>query len=292
MQEFERLHTLDISFNALTSFDPEEGTFDNMKYLHLSGNMDIDLPRTLTNLSNCPGLTDLYLDSINIETLPQELFSLRDLTRLSLAGNSLSQIPPEISLMAMLNNLNISHNQLSDLPAEFEYMINVKSLDLAHNNFSVLPEQLKFLSGISTLNLYYNELENLPDFITDFSPRSFNIDSNYLKIENLTPDVIIWLYEQAPEWRGNQRTKTAGIDHAIQHHTGPLLRRSAKGIGIAGNIPHNTVLNLYTPAGRLVFSKPVGEAGSIPLPALSPGMYSAQLQAKGKGIAAALIRIE
>jgi hypothetical protein len=75
-------------------------------------------------------------------------------------------------------------------------------------------------------------------------------------------------------------------------HTGPLLRPSAKGIGIAGNIPHNTVLNLYSPSGRMVFSAPVGEAGSIPLPALSPGVYSAQLQAKGRGIAATLIRIE
>jgi hypothetical protein len=254
--------------------------------------MDIDLPRTLTNLSNCPGLANLYLDSINIKTLPQELFSLRDLTRLSLAGNSLSQIPPEISLMAMLNNLNLSHNQLSDLPAEFEYMNSIRILNLAHNHFSVLPEPLKTLTGISNLNLYYNELEMLPGFITDISPSTFNVDSNYLKIENLTPDVIIWLYEQAPEWRENQRTKTGIIDHTVSHLNSPTLRPSAKGIGIAGNIPHNTVLNLYTPAGRLVFSAPVGEAGSIPLPALSPGMYSAQLQAKGRGIAATMIRIE
>jgi Leucine-rich repeat (LRR) protein len=291
-QMYDNISTLNAAYNELSSFNVQNGQLPQLKNLHLSGNSALDLPAALTGLENCAHLQALYLDSMNIDILPQELFLLDDLTLLSLAGNAVSQIPPEISRMSTLKDLNLAHNSLSDLPGEFGNLNTIRSLNLARNSFSVLPEEFQNLTDIISLNLFYNDLETLPDFISPLSCTSLDVDSNFLKIENMSTEVIIWLHDRTPEWRDHQRTKTAIADRQNNHATDPVLRRSAEGMRVSGNIPHNTVLNMYSPAGRTVFSAPLGEQRSIGLPALSPGVYSAQLQAEGRSITATLIRIE
>ncbi|ESK97437.1 leucine rich repeat domain protein [Moniliophthora roreri MCA 2997] len=80
----------------------------------------------------------LLLAINDISVLPQEFFTLSNLTVLSLRGNKLTYIPPEINQLTALENLNISSNRLTFLPSEI-MDLTLSQLQLYPNPFLSPP---------------------------------------------------------------------------------------------------------------------------------------------------------
>ena len=74
----------------------------------------------------------------SVTSLPDELFSLVNLTTLTINHTNVSgEIPSQIGNLSNLIRLNLSSNQFSgEIPAEIGSLINLTSLDLSSNQFS------------------------------------------------------------------------------------------------------------------------------------------------------------
>lgn len=79
-----------------------------------------------------------------LDSIPKEVFELKDLTHLILRGNRLTTIPVEIGQLNQLVKLDLANNQLSDLPEELGGLQQLKTLILKGNNIDeAVIERLK-----------------------------------------------------------------------------------------------------------------------------------------------------
>ncbi len=90
------------------------------------------LPSEIGTLTN---LTELYLDSSELNTLTPEIGNLYNLRLLSLSGNQLRELPTEIGNLIQLESLNLINNHLTKLPPEIANLTNLRAIYLAGNSF-------------------------------------------------------------------------------------------------------------------------------------------------------------
>ena len=109
------------------------------------------------------GSTSLDLKGLGLESLPKEVFQLRDLTHLDLEDNSLSSISSSIYQLGGLIELNLSWNQLESIPASIGQLGALEKLDLSNNQLLFLPESICRLEYLTRLSLSSNKLSSLPE---------------------------------------------------------------------------------------------------------------------------------
>ena len=135
----EALRFLALYDNQLSSFLPEEAItyFPMLDHLDLSENMLTTLPQNLGQLTN---LRQLYLGSnpFEIQTMPTELFVMRNLQELSLKdANIVGTIPPFIADLQFLRLLDLDQNQISgSIPELIGVLENLQVLLLNRNELS------------------------------------------------------------------------------------------------------------------------------------------------------------
>jgi leucine-rich repeat protein SHOC2 len=105
---------------------------------------------------------ELSLRYSNLDTLPESLLGLSDLTGLDLSDNYLTRLPDNLSDLTNLTWLNLDNNQLVNLPESLGKLTNLKRLNLYNNRLVTLPESIGNLSNLTRLNLYNNQLTSLP----------------------------------------------------------------------------------------------------------------------------------
>jgi Leucine-rich repeat (LRR) protein len=108
------------------------------------------LPNTITLLSE---LTELKLDSCGLNVLPHfwgeykgKVVGFKKLESLSVSGNNLSSLPPTLWYCRKLRVLDLSDNKLTALPDDICRLSALEILDLRGNSFS--PYQLAVLKGL------------------------------------------------------------------------------------------------------------------------------------------------
>lgn len=108
LRRFQKLQTLDLSFNSLENLDA--GSFDLpvLQTLRLHNNR----VETAPDLSKCFELTTLTLSENRLVSVPEGLYSLTRLRNVDLSGNSIKVVDPEISGMESLVTLNLAGNPL------------------------------------------------------------------------------------------------------------------------------------------------------------------------------------
>jgi Leucine-rich repeat (LRR) protein len=99
----------------------------------------------------------LDLSSQNLDKVPANVFSRRDLDELDLSYNKLTgAIPAEIRHLSNLKVLKLDHNQMTGVPAEVGQLSKLENLDLSYNKLTGLPQELANLKNLKTLNLKGN----------------------------------------------------------------------------------------------------------------------------------------
>ncbi|KAL2967308.1 hypothetical protein AAZX31_16G168100 [Glycine max] len=212
----ESLRYLDLSLNNLNWIS----RLSSLEYLDLSGSDLHKQGNWLQVLSALPSLSELHLESCQIDNLgppkgktnfthlqvldlsnnnlnqqiPSWLFNLsKTLVQLDLHSNLLQgEIPQIISSLQNIKNLDLQNNQLSGpLPDSLGQLKHLEVLDLSNNTFTCpIPSPFANLSSLRTLNLAHNRLNGT-------IPKSFEFLKNLqvlnLGANSLTGDVPVTL---------------------------------------------------------------------------------------------------
>jgi hypothetical protein len=105
------------------------------------------------------------LDGWNLDSVPHEVFRLKNLKSLSLEFNNLKEIPREISNLTALKYLYLDYNSIQDLPESIGDLSSLKSFSIIHNNISHLPESLKDLVNLKYILVRGTNIREIPRFL-------------------------------------------------------------------------------------------------------------------------------
>lgn len=114
--------------------------------------------QSLEGIQNAAGgLTELHLAKNHFNgTVPEQLYSLREVSNLFLGGNDFGgKIPTAFSTLTALRQLDLSDNRFTGyLPSEFGLLKGLQSLDLQLNELSgTVPGELQELPSLQHLDI-------------------------------------------------------------------------------------------------------------------------------------------
>ena len=136
--------------------------FSHVTYLSLRGTG----PVTGVNefLQHFPKLRVLKLHGFALDTVPESLFSMLNITELYLEDSNITLTPTTARAFAELENLehiDLDHNPLNLTP-DFSNMHNLNSVFLSNTELSEFPISLLGLPDIETIDLSDNLISHLP----------------------------------------------------------------------------------------------------------------------------------
>lgn len=156
------LTSLNLGYNRLREFAPEEFEAPNLRELNLSHNRLTAVPPVV---ETCTRLDVLDLSGNELATFPLQAGRVPDLRVLHLSLNRLSAVPAALGDMSRLQELHLAFNQIAVLPPELGNLNQLELLDLSHNQLDTLPDFFQKMTGLRVLNLAGNRLRELPDWL-------------------------------------------------------------------------------------------------------------------------------
>ncbi|WP_186435859.1 COR domain-containing protein [Thalassolituus sp. C2-1] len=182
----EGLIQIDASDTARLFYDEFEGK--GFYSTNKSGDLIALIIRSNTKniqpLEHCTKLKELYLESPDLEEIPDYIFKLKSLTRLHITGSRISNIPQEIKNLANLKYLNFESNSIKCIPESFSELLNIEVLTLSNNSLSEFPTSIlkSKNSRILRLDLDHNKIKNIPEEIEKLSHLKFlTLSQNQIK---------------------------------------------------------------------------------------------------------------
>ncbi len=130
------------------------------------------------------------MNTNQLESLPDALYDLKNLTELYLKENQLSWIKESIAKLVKLKILGLGGNKLSSLPDSFWGLSELTELYLWNNQLREISGSIGNLSKLQKLDLNTNQLESLPDALYDLGDLTeLYVEGNKL---SWTEALIIW----------------------------------------------------------------------------------------------------
>lgn len=118
--------------------------------------------------------------------LDKNLFNLHHLNFLSITRTCLQSVPEEIGELTNLTTLILHSNEIAELPSSIGRLINLKMFDCSKNKLTSYPQELGNLLQLKKLNLSSNLLGSISSLRTNIALSMLNVGNNKLKI---FPDV-------------------------------------------------------------------------------------------------------
>lgn len=196
--ESNNLKILNLSANSISGTIPESiGKFHNLVELDLSDNeLSGSLPATIGELTT---LKKLNLGSNAFDDdLPTELGNLAELGFLDVSDNLIESVPGELFTLKNLQVLNLSNNNIwGSLPSEIGLATSLVALDLSSNDFThKLPYAVSQLTILESLYLNDNQFDgSIPsDLGSLFMLRQVDFSNNHFfgSMELLCADRPSW----------------------------------------------------------------------------------------------------
>jgi hypothetical protein len=101
----------------------------------------------------------LYLSHLGLKTIPEEVFTIKNLIRLDLGWNHLEEISPRIGELAKLEELWLNRNPLRCLPVELESCVKLKILYLRETTLRKIPNEIGRLRHLMEIDLQGTQLK-------------------------------------------------------------------------------------------------------------------------------------
>eukprot|EP00944_MAST-04C_sp_MAST-4C-sp1_P011937 g11937.t1 len=152
--KWERLESLFLNNNNITSYNDAIFTHKNLIYLDLSDNIGLKMQRTRSKVF-MPSLVQLAFANNSVEidaTLDRRMFP--NLLDLYLSGNTLKVFPDQ-SLQHSLQYLGVARCHLQKMPIYLKEFRFLRYLDARDNNISMIPEEIKALVKQNKVESYF-----------------------------------------------------------------------------------------------------------------------------------------
>ncbi|XP_044729381.1 leucine-rich repeat protein 1 [Chrysoperla carnea] len=179
----QRLHTLDLSNNLISTLPEAFNQLPNLTVLNLSNNQ-FGSCRDWRWIGKKVGKTlmELDLSSNHLRFCPININFFEKLVNLNISSNKISVLPNSICSMRSLRILNLSHNLLKYLPIGL-YFIYFDSLDVSDNcyvqNEELSPDsQTLTLLDLSASCVLYNRLK-YPEEMIPYTLQQYLLKAMY-----------------------------------------------------------------------------------------------------------------
>ncbi|XP_016121133.1 leucine-rich repeat protein SHOC-2-like, partial [Sinocyclocheilus grahami] len=109
----------------------------------------------IKELNKCREENSMRLDlsKRSIHLLPSSIKELTQLTELYLYSNKLQSLPAEVGCLSGLVTLALSENSLTSLPDSLDNLKKLRMLDLRHNKLREIPAVVYRVTSLTTLYL-------------------------------------------------------------------------------------------------------------------------------------------
>lgn len=119
---------------------------------------------SLTVLSVNSKATKSGGDKVNVlQSIPEELYTLKDLFNLNLNYNAIYEIPEGLSELTNLTNIGFAYNEISEFPEEIGYMKQLTNINFSSNRIDELPDVFGDLTNVQAFTIASNQIETLPE---------------------------------------------------------------------------------------------------------------------------------
>ncbi|MFV0339908.1 MAG: leucine-rich repeat domain-containing protein [Parachlamydiaceae bacterium] len=152
------LYNIDLRMGHLVSLPPQIGQFHALGDLCLSANLLRELPQEIYTLDN---LSILNLENNFLTEISPDIQRLSKLQTLRLSFNELSALPKEIGRLPLLRVVEVRANHLTALPEDMDQLTNLESLDISQNRVPEIPNMVWNMTALKTLRFGFNPLSEL-----------------------------------------------------------------------------------------------------------------------------------
>jgi|GEM_PF-2649697 len=173
-----------------------------------------ELPQEVFSLTQ---LTQLIIENCAIERIPKEISSLKKLEVLSLSGNKIETIPQHLAALPNLKALDLSRNKINDLPTSVGDLTYLESLEIQENKIDFIPPEIRRLKKLSHFRIEDNPILNIPKDALDFGIEGIGAFFNSIEPpkESLPVVLLVSLDSQSQFKEG---AEIEGIVRALQAH--------------------------------------------------------------------------
>ena len=130
-----KITKLFLDHNFITDVSTIAREFSNLQILELSYNRI----KNLDDISHLNKLKSLSLVGSGLASIPENIFTLRNVEELCLSHNTISRLDPSIQNLIRLKILELSHNNLEELPADIGNCTEIIILRCENNHIRTLP---------------------------------------------------------------------------------------------------------------------------------------------------------
>lgn len=156
----DRMDSLWLQRNYLTSLPEDLGDMHGLKQLCAYGNAITSLPDSVSGLVSLQTLA--LNDNMLGPLLPETMGTMSSLVSLDLSDNQLHYLPIRLGEAQTLQHLWVARNLLETVPDSVARLTNLESLQLHNNKIQKLPSNVAELVNLRTLTLSKNNLGGLP----------------------------------------------------------------------------------------------------------------------------------
>ncbi|XP_013404391.1 malignant fibrous histiocytoma-amplified sequence 1-like [Lingula anatina] len=130
--------------------------------------------------------TELHIDSVGIDNLPDSIDRCKNVKAISAPGNKLYSLPQSISNLPHLTVLNLWKNTFTTFPIVLCGLTNLEVLYLGKNQLSDIPVDITRMKGLRVFNLNSNVFNTFPIALCDLT----NLVELHL-VKNKIPDIPV-----------------------------------------------------------------------------------------------------
>lgn len=154
---------LRIPFLKLTEWPLEQtyNFYNNILHLDLRGN-DI---KCFSFLEDFPNLKKLNIGANQLNRIPEEVYSLKQLETLFAYKNQITEIPCELASLTSLKHLTLYRNLINEIPESIRNCKALQVLNIGGNPLLYISDRLKELTQLKKLVLSNCKLDTVPDVV-------------------------------------------------------------------------------------------------------------------------------
>ena len=110
---------------------------------------------------------NISFPSANRETVPECVYTLKDVDRLDVSRNKITNLDGRLFAMTHLTVLKMNNNHLTTIPDAIEKLSRLMEIDLSSNMLEAIPDSVGRLPNLVRVNLSHNRSIRIPDSICE-----------------------------------------------------------------------------------------------------------------------------